>query len=295
MSNIDESSLNRIRAKDKKGGMAIVSAARGHMSKKQKAKADTQLGKDIKGKGLPGSTKVKGKYGKEEEPSRVITSGKKGKRKFAKAIKSLGAKHKQDSVLIKKKGSGSAKLHGTTKGVWPGKGKKVTAGKMKPGKTSEHGHSEIKGKKFTYESSTMQRQNGMNMCVSLVWRGRYYTIQFFFPGLKKPSRAEIQDSIQKIYPGAKVNAYYEHPIDRTSPVVRLPEQSGTAQQKDMLSPYKTPEEDVVDAKAKEKEAKDEKEKKKLAASEKRINMIKKLVLLKKRQAVNQGAGSDVTV
>jgi len=293
MSNIGESSLNRIRSKDKKGGMAIVSAARGNMSKKQKAKADTQLGKDIKGKGLPGSTKVKGKYGKEEEPSRVVTSGKKGKRKFAKAIKSLGAKHKQDSVLIKKKGTGSAKLHGTTKGVWPGKGKKVTAGKMKPGRTGEHGHSEVKGKKFTYESSTMQRQNGMNMCVSLVWRGRYYTIQFFFPGLKKPTRAEIQDNIQKVYPGAKVNAYYEHPIDRTSPVVRLPE--NTAQQKDMLSPYKTPEEDEADQKAAAEKEKEEKEKKKLSGAEKRISMIKKLVLLKKRQAVNQGAGADVTV
>ena len=292
MSHIDESSLNRIRAKDKKGGMAIVSAARGHMSKKQKAKADTQLGKDIKGKGLPGSTKVKGKYGKEEEPSRVITSGKKGKRKFAKAIKSLGAKHKQDSVLIKKKGSGSAKLHGTTKGAWPGKGKKVTAGKMKPGRTSEHGHTEVKGKKFTYESSTMQRQNGMNMCVSLVWRGRYYTIQFFFPGLKKPTRAEIQDNIQKVYPGAKVNAYYEHPIDRTSPVVRLPESK--LRQKDMLSPYEDPDDENTKL-DKAKDEKEEKEKKKLEAGEKRINMIKKLVLLKKRQAVNQGAGADVTV
>ena len=73
-------------------------------------------------------------------------------------------------------------------------------------------------------SDTIERKNGINMCVSLVWRGRYYTIQFFFPGLKKPSRAEIQDSIQKIYPGARVNAYYEHPIDRTSPIVKLPEQ-----------------------------------------------------------------------
>ena len=275
MSHIDESSLNRIRSKDKKGGMAIVSAARGHMSKKQKAKADTQLGKDIKGKGLPGSTKVKGKYGKEEEPSRVITSGKKGKRKFAKAIKSLGAKHKQDSVLIKKKGSGSAKLHGTTKGAWPGKGKKVTAGKMKPGRTSEHGHSEIKGKKFTYESSTMQRQNGMNMCVSLVWRGRYYTIQFFFPGLKKPTRAEIQDSIQKVYPGAKVNAYYEHPIDRTSPIVKLPENAQIEQEVD------------------DQPTQDSKKEKELDSKKKRLNMIKRIVLLKKMQAVRQGGGDDI--
>ena len=41
--------------------------------------------------------------------------------------------------------------------------------------------------------------------------------------------------------------------------------------------------------------KEEKEEKKLKGAEKRISMIKKLVLLKKRQAVNQGAGADVTV
>jgi hypothetical protein len=112
-----------------------------------------------------------------------------------------------------------------------------------------------------------------------VWRGKYYTIQIFFPSLKKPSRAEVQDSIQKIYPGAKVNAYYEHPIDRTEPIVRLPEEIG----KEVGT---TPDEDP---------AKDNKEKKKLDQAEKRISMIKKLVLLKKRQAVNQGAGADVTV
>ena len=132
-------------------------------------------------------------------------------------------------------------------------------------------------------SDTIERKNGINMCVSLVWRGRYYTIQFFFPGLKKPSRAEIQDSIQKIYPGARVNAYYEHPIDRNSPVVKLPEQEQINHEVG-----ETPDEDP-------KEKKEKKEKKKLEASEKRINMIKKLVLLKKRQAVNQGAGADVTV
>jgi hypothetical protein len=129
-------------------------------------------------------------------------------------------------------------------------------------------------------SDTIERKNGINMCVSLVWRGKYYTIQFFFPGLKKPSRAEIQDSIQKIYPGARVNAYYEHPIDRNSPVVKLPEQEQINHEVG-----ETPDEDP----------KEKKEKKKLEASEKRINMIKKLVLLKKRQAVNQGAGADVTV
>ncbi len=279
MDHIGESSLNRLRSKSKKGGMAIVSAARGHMSKKQKAKADTQLGKDIKGAGLPGSTKVKGKYGDESEPSRVITPGKKGKRKFKKAIDKIGAKHKQDSVLVQTKGGGKAKLRGTTKGAWPGKGKKVTAGKMKPGKVGKYGHTEIKGKKFTYESSTMERKNGINMCVSLVWRGRYYNIQFFFPGLKKPSRAEIQDNIQKVYPGAKVNAYYEHPIDRTSAIVKLPENAQIEQ-----------EVDDQPTQSKEEPGKPKQEKK-----NKRLDIIKRMALMKKIQLVRQGGGDSVAV
>ena len=126
------------------------------------------------------------------------------------------------------------------------------------------------------ESSTMERKNGINMCVSLVWRGRYYTIQFFFPGLKKPSRAEIQDNIQKVYPGAKVNAYYEHPIDRTSAIVKLPEQEQINQEVGV-----TPDED--------------KKNKELANKEKRLSQMKKIILLKKKQAVASGAGADVTV
>ena len=75
----------------------------------------------------------------------------------------------------------------------------------------------------------MQRQNGLNLCVSLIWRGRYYTPQFFFPSLKKPSRQDVQDAAQKIYPGCKVNTYYEHPFERDQPIIKLPEQKNIAE------------------------------------------------------------------
>ena len=230
---VKESSLNRIRSKSTKGGMAIISAARGDKSKKENKKRDTKLGKRF-----PGSTRVKGKYtekddktGKERtvsEPSRVVTSGKLGKRKFAKKVKKAGKDYGQDSVLIQKKPKGSATLHATRKGGL-GKDKRIKAGKLRPGRSNEYGHSEVKGKKFTYESSTMERTNGINLCVSLVWRGRYYTPQIFFPSLKKPSRKDVNDSIQKVYPGARVNAYYEHPIERNQPIIKLPEENSIAE------------------------------------------------------------------
>ena len=34
-----------------------------------------------------------------------------------------------------------------------------------------------------------------------------YAIQMFFPSIVKPSRAEVQDQIEKVYPGGKVRSY----------------------------------------------------------------------------------------
>ena len=152
-----ESSLNRIRQKDSKGGMAIMSAQRGDMTKKQNAARSKQLDKDIRGAGLPGPTKVSGRYTENKgqknerkvgERSSVVSSGKMGKRKFKKAITKLGKKYNQDSVLIKKKPKSDAALVGTNKS-WPGEGVRVKTGKMKPGKTGEF-DTKIKNKTFTY-------------------------------------------------------------------------------------------------------------------------------------------------
>ena len=101
-SRLDESSLSRIKSKSDKGGMATMSASRADKSAKENSARAKQLDRDIKGKGLPGATKVTGSYiekdkktGKEtkvKERSHVVTSGKKGKRKFKKAVKALGKK-----------------------------------------------------------------------------------------------------------------------------------------------------------------------------------------------------------
>ena len=156
---IQESSLNRLRDKSQKGGMAILSAQRGDKSKKENKARSRQLDKDIRGAGLPGATKVSGRWTENQgtkderkvgERSHVVSSGKKGKRKFKKAIEKLGSKYSQDAVLHQKKPGGNAKLIGTTKGAWPGKGKSVDTGKMRPGRTGEF-DTKVKNKTFTYE------------------------------------------------------------------------------------------------------------------------------------------------
>ena len=143
-----------------------MSASRADKSKKENKARAKQLDKDIKGKGLPGATKVTGSYvekgddGKEKkvkERSHVVTSGKKGKRAFKKAVKSLGKKYGQDSVLTQTKKTGT--LSATRKGGLGkkpkdkrplGSTKRVGLGKFKPQGKNPEGQSQIKGKTFTY-------------------------------------------------------------------------------------------------------------------------------------------------
>ena len=159
---LEESSLSRIKSKSDKGGIATMSASRADKSAKENRARAKQLDRDIKGKGLPGATKVTGSYvekgddGKEKrvkERSHVVTSGKKGKRAFKKAVKSLGKKYGQDSVLTqtKKTGTLSATRKGGLKDNQGKNIKRAKAGKFRPGKSSPEGDTQIKKKTFTYE------------------------------------------------------------------------------------------------------------------------------------------------
>ena len=153
---LEERSLARIKSKSDKGGMATLSASRAGKSAKENRARAKQLDRDIRGKGLGGATKVTGSYvekgddGKErkvKERSHVVTSGKMGKRKFKKAVKKLGKKYGQDSVLIQTKKTGT--LSATRKGGL-GKSKNIKLGKFKPQGKNPEGQSQIKGKTFTY-------------------------------------------------------------------------------------------------------------------------------------------------
>jgi len=41
----------------------------------------------------------------------------------------------------------------------------------------------------------------------LAWRGSNYMIKMFFPSVKRPTRKEVQDQLQKVYPGSKLWNY----------------------------------------------------------------------------------------
>ena len=60
----------------------------------------------------------------------------------------------------------------------------------------------IKGfKSQVNEAIRMQAQTGNVIGVTLNWRGKYYSLKMFFPQVKLPTRKEINDELQKVYPG----------------------------------------------------------------------------------------------
>ena len=223
---IDESSLTRLKSKSDKGGMAILSGSRGDKSAKENRARAKQLDKDIRGKGLPGATKVTGRYDEKDdktgevtkvkERSHVVTSGKMGKRKFKKAVKALGKKYDQDAVITQTKGGGGATLKRTRKGSLPKRN--IPIGKMRPGRTGEM-DTRIKGKTFTYESYLRIQERGKTYSMVISWRGKLINSQMFFPSFKSPTKAEITAEVQKVYPTAIVMYFNPAMRDPTQPML----------------------------------------------------------------------------
>lgn len=73
----------------------------------------------------------------------------------------------------------------------------------------------IKGfKSQVEEAMRLQAQTGNVIAVTLSWRGKYYSLKMFFPQVKTPTRKEISDELQKVYPGSIV---IHHSISEIQP------------------------------------------------------------------------------
>jgi len=57
------------------------------------------------------------------------------------------------------------------------------------------------------EAVRIPSKTGNIILVTLNWRGKYYAIKMFFPQISTPNRREVQDQINKVYPGSRVLAY----------------------------------------------------------------------------------------
>jgi hypothetical protein len=79
----------------------------------------------------------------------------------------------------------------------------------------------IKGfKSQVNEATRLQAQTGNVIAVMLSWRGKYYSLKMFFPQVKLPSRKDLNDELQKIYPGSIVVHHYISEIQPGQPLIQ---------------------------------------------------------------------------
>ena len=57
------------------------------------------------------------------------------------------------------------------------------------------------------EAVRIPAKTGNILSVFLTWRGKLYMLKMFFPQVKMPTRSEIQDEIQKVYPDSIIRSF----------------------------------------------------------------------------------------
>jgi len=57
------------------------------------------------------------------------------------------------------------------------------------------------------EAVRIPSKTGNIILVGFSWRGKFFMIRMFFPSVKVPGRNEVQDQLDKVYPGSKVRNY----------------------------------------------------------------------------------------
>ena len=75
------------------------------------------------------------------------------------------------------------------------------------------------------EAVRLPATNGNIISVILSWRGRSYMTKMFFPQVKMPSRREVTDQIQKVYPGATILQYNLAGLEPGQPLIQVSDKS----------------------------------------------------------------------
>jgi hypothetical protein len=63
------------------------------------------------------------------------------------------------------------------------------------------------------EATRVSAQYGNTWRILLNWRGKLLVMRFFFPFTTKPTRDQVQHALDKIYPQAKIRAYFIDTLD----------------------------------------------------------------------------------
>jgi len=65
----------------------------------------------------------------------------------------------------------------------------------------------VRSQKELDEAVRIPTKTGNIYLVGFSWKGRYMMMKVFFPTIQRPSKQQVQDALNKIYPGALVSRY----------------------------------------------------------------------------------------
>jgi hypothetical protein len=105
---------------------------------------------------------------------------------------------------------------------WPGyekKGMKTMFGKRYPNCVKK----KTTRKEQVEEATRLPATTGNIIDVNLVFRGRSYMLKMFFPKVGIPSRSDVMDQIEKVYPGAKLTFFRVSDYEPGQPIIKVTE------------------------------------------------------------------------
>jgi hypothetical protein len=70
-------------------------------------------------------------------------------------------------------------------------------------------------------TTRLQAQTGNLISVILSWKGKTYSLTMFFPQVKMPSRKDVEDEIQKVYPGSRVLQFNVTTVRGDQPIIQV--------------------------------------------------------------------------
>ena len=113
--------------------------------------------------------------------------------------------------------------------------KKIRKDLEKRKKTNEE--VEVPEVELIYERVKMPSKMGNIYLVEFTWLGRFLMMKIFFPTVGKPTRQQVQITMNKIYPGCKVLRYEMAPQQPQEPIVMAPSDQYRFVDKDQTNMY----------------------------------------------------------
>jgi len=87
-----------------------------------------------------------------------------------------------------------------------------------------HGEKECPSAKKIEEAVRVPAKTGNLYLVSFTWKGKYMMMKIFFPEVSRPTRTQVQDALEKVYPGCKVSRFDMTPYQPGEPMLTMGEE-----------------------------------------------------------------------